>query len=316
MTAFPPLPEDDYSVVYMEDTDRTLPKKILQSTRYAFFKTIARGGKSIIKSCKDLHLGRVICYKTLRPELEEDPVEQRRFLREARVSAMLQHPNTIPTYEVGRDLRGHYYFTMKFVHGHTLREILDSTEPDRTRRQVQILTEIAQALDYAHHHRVIHRDIKPENILVGPFGEVLLLDWGLAKVWTEEGNSVELSDQREIDPKTPVRSITGQGNLQGTIEYMSPEQLKRDPEIDYRTDIYSLGAVLYEILAGQPPSVAQTLGEMTCEIRDVTPPKPSDVVGTRVPERLEEVAMQCISKDPLDRVQGCSDIVRVLSEGW
>jgi serine/threonine protein kinase len=316
MTAFPPLPEDDYSVVYMEDTDRTLPKKILQSTRYAFFKTIARGGKSIIKSCKDLHLGRVICYKTLRPELEEDPVEQRRFLREARVSAMLQHPNTIPTYEVGRDLRGHYYFTMKFVHGHTLREILDSTEPDRTRRQVQILAEIAQALDYAHHHRVIHRDIKPENILVGPFGEVLLLDWGLAKVWTEEGNSVELSDQREIDPKTPVRSITGQGNLQGTIEYMSPEQLKRDPEIDYRTDIYSLGAVLYEILAGQPPSVAQTLGEMTREIRDVTPPKPSDVVGTRVPERLEEVAMQCISKDPLDRVQGCSDIVRVLSEGW
>jgi len=316
MTAFPPLPEDDYSVVYMEDTDRTLPKKILQSTRYAFFKTIARGGKSIIKSCKDLHLGRVICYKTLRPELEEDPVEQRRFLREARVSAMLQHPNTIPTYEVGRDLRGHYYFTMKFVHGHTLREILDSTEPDRTRRQVQILAEIAQALDYAHHHRVIHRDIKPENILVGPFGEVLLLDWGLAKVWTEEGNSVELSDPREIDPKTPVRSITGQGNLQGTIEYMSPEQLKRDPEIDYRTDIYSLGAVLYEILAGQPPSVAQTLGEMTREIRDVTPPKPSDVVGTRVPERLEEVAMQCISKDPLDRVQGCSDIVRVLSEGW
>jgi serine/threonine-protein kinase len=316
MTAFPPLPEDDYSVVYMEDTDRTLPKKILQSTRYAFFKTIARGGKSIIKSCKDLHLGRVICYKTLRPELEEDPVEQRRFLREARVSAMLQHPNTIPTYEVGRDLRGHYYFTMKFVHGHTLREILDSTEPDRTRRQVQILAEIAQALDYAHHHRVIHRDIKPENILVGPFGEVLLLDWGLAKVWTEEGNSAELSDHREIDPKTPVRSITGQGNLQGTIEYMSPEQLKRDPEIDYRTDIYSLGAVLYEILAGQPPSVAQTLGEMTREIRDVTPPKPSDVVGTRVPERLEEVAMQCISKDPLDRVQGCSDIVRVLSEGW
>ncbi|MDA1085789.1 MAG: serine/threonine-protein kinase [Verrucomicrobia bacterium] len=316
MTAFPALPEDDYSVVYMEDTDRTLPKKILQSTRYTSFKTIARGGKSIIKSCKDLHLGRVICYKTLRPELQEDPVEQRRFLREARVSAMLQHPNTIPTYEVGRDPRGHYYFTMKFVHGHTLREILDSTEPDKTRRQVHILKEIAQALDYAHHHRVIHRDIKPENILVGPFGEVLLLDWGLAKVWTEEGNSVELSEPGEIDPETPVRSITGQGNLQGTIEYMSPEQLKRDPEIDYRTDIYSLGAVLYEILAGQPPSVAQTVGEMTREICDVTPRKPSDIVGTGIPERLEEVAMQCISKDPLDRVQGCSDIVRILSEGW
>ena len=117
MTTYRQPAEDDYDVVYLEETDKPLPSTLNQNTRYAYFKTIARGGKSVIKSCRDMHLGRVICYKTLLPEFKDDPVEQQRLLREARVSAMLQHPNTVPTYEIGRDRAGNVYFTMKLVHG-------------------------------------------------------------------------------------------------------------------------------------------------------------------------------------------------------
>src|SRR5210317_2450215 len=103
----------DYEHVFLEDTDKPLPEKLNPNTRYMFLSTIAKGGKSLIKSCKDMHLNRVVAYKTLRSEFVDDEIENVRLLREARVSAMLQHPNTIPTYEIRRDSHGHYYFTMK-----------------------------------------------------------------------------------------------------------------------------------------------------------------------------------------------------------
>ncbi len=316
MPEFPEPPDDDYAAIYLEDTDRPLPKKVSQRTRYTYFKTIARGGKSIIQSCKDLHLGRVICYKKLRPEFVDDPVEQTRFLREARVSAMLQHPNTVPTYEVGRDAQGHYYFTMKLVHGYTLREVLDYRVRYDLDQLIDVLIQIGHALGYAHDHRVIHRDIKPDNILVGRFGEVLLLDWGLAKVWTADGASAEIGDHSARLDDTPVDTITGQGKLQGTIAYMSPEQIRRHPEIDFRSDLYSLGAVLYEVLTGQTPFLADTVREMSDAILDTAPPAPSSVSNLPVPKLLESLAMRCLSKDPGQRPSGCSEVVRLLQEDW
>ena len=123
-----PEPPKSYSSVFLEETDKPLPIKIDPRTRYAFFSTIATGGKSLIKSCKDLHLSRFVCYKTLKPEFANNEIEQKRLIREARVTAMLQHPNTVPTYELSRDARGNPYFTMKLVHGYTLREIFDYRE--------------------------------------------------------------------------------------------------------------------------------------------------------------------------------------------
>jgi len=187
------LPENPTLVV--EQTDKALAKKLDANFRYAYFKKIAKGGKSLIQSCKDMHLNRIICYKSLLPEFADDEIEQKRLLREARIAAILQHPNTVPTYELGRDNKGHYYFTMKLVHGYTLREIFDYRERYDLGQLVDTLVQVCHALSCAHSHGVIHRDIKPENILIGPYGEVLLLDWGLAKVWKQKGKALPVESE-------------------------------------------------------------------------------------------------------------------------
>lgn len=313
MTRFAATPEDDYPVVYIADTDKPLPRKVNQATRYAYFKLIARGGRSIIQSCKDLHLMRVVCYKSLKAEFADDPDEQRRFLREARVSAMLQHPNTVPTYELGRDLQGHYYFTMKMIHGYTLREIYDYRERYDLTRLVEVIIQVAHALEYAHGHGVAHRDVKPENVLVGPFGEVLLLDWGLAKVWDPDGGSgTEPATEAVVDDL----SLTLHGRLQGTVSYMSPEQIRMDDDIDYRTDIYSLGAVLYEALAGQPPVIGESIDDILDHTLHADTPPPSAVSKGVVPQRLDELCMLCLRRGADERVQTTGELIRELQEDW
>lgn len=304
------------SAVFLEDTDRDLPSKIDVRTRYAFFKTIARGGKSIIQSCKDLHLSRVVCYKALRPEMLENEIEQKRFLREARVTAMLQHPSTVPVYELGRDNRGNMYFTMKLVHGYTLREIVNEKYRDRYDlvQLMDVVTQVAHALAYAHTNGVVHRDLKPENVLVGPFGEVLLLDWGLAKVWDKEGIAHE-PPESDAPPQEGV-TITHRGKLEGTPAYMSPEQIERDPRIDGRTDIFSLGTILYEILAGRRPNQGDTVHKVIHSTLHDAAEKPSSVTQRHIPKRLEEICMRCIAKDPAGRIQTASELVRELQQEW
>ncbi len=314
MNQFPPIKED-YASIYLEDTDRALPQRIDVRTRYAYFKTIARGGKSIIQSCKDLHLGRVICYKTLLPEYANDPIEQQRLLREARVTAMLQHPNTVPVYELGRDSRGNYYFTMKLVHGYTLREILQYRERYDLSQLVDVIIQVGHALEYAHTHGVIHRDIKPDNILVGPFGEVLLMDWGLAKVWHTDGRATQLDDSN-IMQKFEDLSITRRGKIQGTICYMSPEQLEKDPNIDARTDIYSLGAVLYEVLCGRTPVDGEQMEQLIRDIKEKDPQPPSELAKFHIPALLQDACMRCLKKDPGQRIQKASELIRLLQEDW
>lgn len=310
-----PEPPQDYASVYLEDTDKSLPEKINIRTRYAYFKTIAKGGKCLIQSCKDLHLSRVICYKSLLPEFADDEIEQRRFLREARVSAMLQHPNTVPTYELGRDTKGNYYFTMKLVHGYTLREILDYRERYDLSQLIDVIIQVAHGLEYAHVHGVVHRDVKPENILVGPFGEVLLMDWGLAKVWKTDG-SIDPIPTSLLDTDSDDMNITRRGKLQGTVFYMSPEQIDRDPEINKRTDIYSLGTILYEILAGETAAKGDTVDKVIDYIKNQDIPKPSAVSKYPVPPLLEKATMACLEKRPSARLHSAGELIRLLQEDW
>lgn len=309
-------PPKEYGDVFLEDTDRPLPEVLNPNTRYMFLGTVAKGGKSLIKSCKDMHLNRVVAYKTLRPEFLDDEVETTRLLREARICAMLQHPNTVPIYEIGRDNRGHYYFTMKLVHGYTLREILDYRERYDLTQLVEVIEQIAHALAYAHTHGVAHRDIKPENILVGPYGEVLLLDWGLAKVWKKDGTASDDDNQAGASLADSDKSMTGHGKLQGTLCYMSPEQIRRDPDISYSTDIYSLGSVLYEVLTGKPPFDSDKTYEILDMVENQPAAKPSEASKYPVPKTLEKLVMQCLEKHPADRPASMDDVLRTLQEDW
>ncbi len=307
-------PKDVTSRIHLEDTDRPLPEVLNPNTRYRIIATIAKGGKSLIQSCMDMHLGRVVAYKTLRPELRGDPIEERRLLREARVSAMLQHPNTMPTYELGRDAHGNTYFTMKLVHGYTLREVLNYRERYDLGQLIEVLEQVANAVQNAHEHGVVHRDIKPENILVGPYGEVLLLDWGFAKVWNKDGTAPDEPDQeRPIDDLEP--SMTGHQKLQGTLCYMAPEQISRDADISFAADIYSLGVVLYEVLAGRVPFEGEFAHEVLEAVQTQLPPTPSSLSKFPVPRLLEDLAMQCLRKSPAERPDA-ADFVRTLQEDW
>ncbi len=308
-------PPKDYNDVFLEDTDKPLPKVLNPNTRYMFLSTVAKGGKSLIKSCKDLHLNRVVAYKELRPEFIGDEVETTRLLREARVSAMLQHPNTVPIYEIGRDNHGHYYFTMKLVHGYTLREIMDYRERYDLTQLMEVIVQIAHALAYAHTHGVAHRDIKPENILVGPYSEVLLMDWGLAKVWRRDGSAYE-EPHEQVAVIDSDKSITGHGKLQGTLCYMSPEQIRRDPDISFSTDIYSLGSVLYELLTGQTPFDSDKTYELLDMVENKEPAKPSEVSRYPVPKILGKLCMRCLEKDPAARPQTMTEVIRILEHEW
>lgn len=316
MLKFPERRPVESPILYIEDTDAPLAG-LSTGTRYAYFKVIARGGKSIIQSCKDLRLSRVVCYKALKPELSDDPLERQRFLREARVTAMLVHPNTVPVYDLGEDRHGRLYFTMKLVHGYTFREILDFRERYDLSQLVGVLLQVAQALAYAHTHGVTHRDIKPENILVGPFGEVLLLDWGLAKVRARVSQKAQpVPPEAGIGNRRHRGTLTDHGKLQGTPSYMSPEQVRRDPDIGPRSDIFSMGTILYEVLTGHLPARGDTINEILESIQTDDVMAPSKLSTFEVPDLLEKVCLWCLNKDEGSRLPSASQLVRELSEDW
>ena len=296
-----------------------------------YFKTIARGGTCIISSCRDLHLRRTICHKALRKELQDNPVEQARFLREARVTAMLQHPNTIPTYELGRDTQGHYYFTMKLVHGVTLREVLDLCKEKRTHevgkfdlfQLIDVLSQVSHCLHYAHTHGVVHRDIKPENVLVGDFDEVMVLDWGMAKVWDDDARTNTLPE--ELDPHWKLQKIdvadesiplTRRAPVQGTPPYMSPEQLEHPHDVDHRTDVYSLGTLLFEVLSLQRMIEGDDVLTVVENIKNKAQPRPSErAPNMGISKELERICLTCTNFDREQRYDSMETVINEL-EQW
>jgi serine/threonine protein kinase len=307
-----------HEVIYCGETDKTLPSDARKknNTRYLYFKKIAQGGKCNIQSCRDLHLGRVICHKALRREFADDPEERRLFLREARVTAMLQHPNTAPVYEVGSDAMGHYYFTMKLVAGATLREVVDGishgdagiTAAWDLHRLIDVVIQVGQVLSYAHVHGVVHCDVKPENIVVGAYGEVLLLDWGLAYIRSKEADPgpAETVDSSDHSP------LHSQESHPGTPLYMSPEQVG-GKDIDHRTDIYSLGAILFEILTQQKLAWGNSLDEILRNKIDTAPPTLSMIAPDRkIPVALESLCQRCIQQMPDHRIQTMLEVIHEL----
>ena len=196
-----------------------------------------------------------------------------------------------------------------------MREILDFCERYDLTRLVDVISQIGHALAYAHEHRVAHGDIKPENILVGPFGEVLLLDGGLAKVWNPDGTSDVATEVASRGIEGDL-SLTGRGELQGTVSYVSPEQINRAPTIDARTDLYSLGAVLYEVLAGRTAAQVERVDHIVESRLELEPVPPSQVSNFDGPRLLEELTMRYLKKDPAERVQTARELIRYLQVDW
>jgi tetratricopeptide (TPR) repeat protein len=223
---------------------------------YELLDRVGRGGMGEVFRGKDPALGRDLAVKVLRPELRGNPEAEGRFALEARVTGSLQHPNIVPVHNLGLLPDGRLYFTMKLVRGRTLAEMLaDGTGAGRLPELLGVFEKVCQAVAFAHSRGVIHRDLKPANVMVGAFGEVQVMDWGLAKVLAHglensgEGGNGEWS--RQAAASTVDDRKTG---VIGTPAYMPPEQDRgAAEEMDERADVFGLGAILCEILTGQPP---------------------------------------------------------------
>lgn len=295
---------------------------------YQILQTIGKGGMGEVFLAYDTTCGRRIALKRIRSDLIEHKQMHRRFLKEARVTSQLTHPSIIPIYTIHSqdDLA---YYTMPFVEGRTLKEIFRKTRAQEKKGEtldhiggsipalIRIFLSTCQAVAYAHSKSVLHRDIKPENIIVGQFGEVLILDWGLAKLMRsdavsetrlKEAFSDDLEESEQPDPH-PLTQLTHLGKVVGTISYMAPERAIGNPA-NVQSDIYSLGVILYQILTLRHPFKRGTLKEFRETMHLETLMDPIEVAPYReVPRILSRIAMKCLA--PIDnRYHTVQELIR------
>jgi tRNA A-37 threonylcarbamoyl transferase component Bud32 len=256
-------PDDVSPIVNVQNSEEPVPDVV--RGRYQMLGEIARGGMGVVLKGRDPDIGRDVALKVLRPEHASSATMMQRFIEEAQIGGQLQHPGILPVYEFGVDSQFRPYFTMRLVHGRSLATLLEERprlDHDRD-RHISIFQQVCQTIAYAHARGVIHRDLKPSNIMVGAFGEVQVVDWGLAKVVSNgRERSESLHDTLAMleEPQVSTLRMTGTdsqsvaGSVFGTPAYMSPEQASGDVSaVDEQTDVFSLGAILCEILTGQPP---------------------------------------------------------------
>ena len=300
--------DNRFPMVFVADVESHLPETISNSfQKYTQIKALKEGGKAQLYVCKDTNLGRQVVLKMLRPDLENERLELRRLIREAKITAQLSHPATVPMYELGQDDQGRWYFATKRILGHTLFDIIVSLakrEPAAEKefdlnRLLSILTQVGDALAYAHALGVIHRDVKPENIIVGRFGEVTLIDWGSAKVWGMPNEAEDGSPEERT----------------GTPLYMSPEQVSGRWMVDERTDVYSLGVVMYEMMAQREPFRGANIRETFANITSKEPIKPSEAAPHRfIPQELEQICLKAMAREPSARFQSMRIMMEEINE--
>jgi eukaryotic-like serine/threonine-protein kinase len=225
------------------------------ATKYKNVKELGRGGMGVVYLAEDPELNRQVAVKVLNtPDITDDL--RRRMIREAQIIAGLEHPGIVPVHDVGTLPDGRIFYAMKFVRGLRLDEYVKDTSLNDRLRKFQA---VCDAVAFAHAHGVIHRDLKPQNIMIGSFGEVLVLDWGVAKVLKPRIDADERRSIR-VNPRQSAANETSDGTVIGTRDYMSPEQARGEiDQIDERTDVYSLGAVLKFLLADKATKTAKAI---------------------------------------------------------
>ncbi|MGP0067207.1 MAG: serine/threonine-protein kinase, partial [Isosphaeraceae bacterium] len=292
--------------------------------RYSLIRIHAEGGIGQVWLAWDCDLGREVALKKLRPNGTGSSSTRARFVREARVTGQLQHPGIVPVYELCQsDLEPASFYTMRLIKGRTLKEAVNAFHARRKAGQSRPLDlrellgaylSVCQTIAYAHSRGVIHRDIKGQNVLMGDFGEVVVVDWGLAKIIGEpeagpnggEGSAGPTPSELLGDGS---RGHTIEGEILGTPNYMAPEQAAgRIEQIDSKSDVYGLGAILYEILTGEPPFRGE-LYEVLRKVVDEAPVPPRQR-NPRVSPAIEAICLKCLAKDPDARYASVSDLAK------
>lgn len=289
---------------------------------YQLINSIGKGGMGEVFLAYDTSCGRQIALKKIRADLKEHPQIHRRFLKEARITCQLTHPAIIPIYTIHED--GQVYYTMPFVEGETLKQIIRKTRQQEKRGEkldhiggsipalMRIFMAICQAVAYAHSKGVLHRDLKPENIIIGKYGEVLILDWGLAKFIDQPSTNQPSEDS--IDTHPPAKSsqrmdITHVGKIVGTIAYMAPERASNDPST-IQTDIYSLGVILYQLLSLRMPFKRKSLAEFKKTVHTEQFIDPISAAPHRdIPRLLSRITEKCLAVDPSQRYPSVDELI-------
>jgi serine/threonine protein kinase/tetratricopeptide (TPR) repeat protein len=264
---------------------------------YSLSETLGRGGMGEVYLAEDTRLGRKVALKFISSELVDDNWAKRQLIREAQAVAMLDHPNICAVHGI-EEIDGHSFIVMQYVEGKTLGELLREERLD-SEQVLRLSAQIASALAEAHAHGIIHRDVKPQNIVVGDDGQVKMLDFGLAKFMQQK--------QGRLGPAAQQTETTQRGLIIGTVAYMSPEQLKAE-RLDYRTDVFSFGAVLYEMLSGENPYVRASNAETISAILTESPPPLKDPPDG-VARQLERIACRCLERDKEERYPSASELL-------
>src|SRR3954451_14207326 len=269
---------------------------------YEILAGLDAGGMGEGYRAHDPRLGREVAFKILPVDSAGDSERMRRFEQEARATAALNHPNILAVFDIGSQ-DDSPYIVSELLEGETLRARLIGG-PLPVRKAVDYALQIVRGLATTHDHGILHRDLKPENIFITRDGHVKVLDFGLAKLTMPEQGTAGLSSEMTLD------SVTGRGVLLGTLGYMSPEQC-RGAAVDARSDLFSFGAVLYEMLSGSRAFRGDTTVDTISSILKEEPPALS-ATGRDVPPLLERIVHHCLEKDPADRFQSARDIAFAL----
>ncbi len=296
-----------------------------QPSRYQLVGELARGGMGAIFQGRDLDLGRDLAVKVIREEHRNHPEMVRRFVEEAQIGGQLQHPGITPVHELGRFPDGRLFIAMKLVRGRTLAALLEArlgTDEDRM-HFLSIFEQVCQAMAYAHSRGVIHRDLKPSNVMVGAFGEVQVMDWGLAKVLDQGGVADEERALRASDGASAVRTLrcgseemeSRFGSVLGTPSYMAPEQARGELDtLDERADVFSLGAILCEVITGQPAFAGGSTTEVyrKAERADLADAM-ARLDACDADAELVELARSCLAAAPKHRPRDAGAVVARLT---